>query len=344
MAGKSAAIERALDRADPAIRCYLLYGPDDSGSRALAARLGKALGPEAERIDLDAARLASDPALLADEAASVSLFGGARYIRVEGATDSCLAAVEALLEASAAGNPVVLIAGALRKDAKLVKLVGGNAAGMAHASYVPEGADAHEIAQTLARAQGLSIDNEMARRLVALSGGDRAVLASEIEKLALYADAAPDRPATATPEMLDAIGADTGEADLTRFVDAVTAGNEAQLDRELARLASEGQEGIGLVRALLRRMMGLAAARADVERGMDPGGAAAKAGYGPYSKESKAIVRDLGRWSAARIARAIERLARLNRELTHSAGAGTIAADAEFFMIARQAAAAGRRR
>jgi DNA polymerase III subunit delta len=344
MAGKSAAIERALDRADPAIRCYLLYGPDESGSRALAARLGKALGAEAERIDLEPGRIASDPALLADEAASVSLFGGARYIRVEGVTDSCLAAVEALLEAPAAGNPVVLIAGALKKDAKLVKLVTGNAAAMGHASWPPEGADANAIAASLAREQGLAIDAEMARRLVALSGGDRAVLASEIEKLALYADAAPDRPAEATHDMLDAIGADTGEADLTRFVDAVTAGNEAALDRELTRLASEGQEGIGLVRALLRRMMGLAAARSDVDRGMDPGGAAAKAGYGPYSKESKAIGRDLGRWNAARIARAIDRLAALNRELTHTAGPGVIAADAEFFLIARQAAAAGRRR
>jgi DNA polymerase III subunit delta len=344
MAGKSAAIERALDRADPGIRCYLLYGPDESGSRALAARLGKALGTEAERIDFDAARIVSDPALLADEAASVSLFGGARYIRVEGVTDSCLPAVEALLEAPAAGNPVVLIAGALKKDAKLVKLVTGHAAAMGHASWPPEMGDASEIAMSLAREQGLRIDGEIARRLVALSGADRAVLASEIAKLALYADADLETPREATHDMLDAIGADAGEADLARFVDAVTGGNEAQLDRELTRLASEGQEGIGLVRALLRRMMGLAAARADVDRGMDPGGAAAKAGYGPYSKESKAIGRDLGRWNAVRIARAIDRLALLNRELTNSAGAGTIAADAEFFLIARQAAAAGRRR
>ena len=84
---KSAAIERALDIADPSVRCYLLYGPDESGSRALAQRLVKALGPDAERIDIEAGRLASDPAILADEAASVSLFGGARHIRVEGVTD-----------------------------------------------------------------------------------------------------------------------------------------------------------------------------------------------------------------------------------------------------------------
>jgi DNA polymerase-3 subunit delta len=338
---KSAAIERALDSADPAIRCYLLYGPDESGSRALAQRLAKALGPDAERIDLDSGRLISDPAILADEAASVSLFGGARHIRVEGATDSCLAAVEALLEAPAAGNPVVLIAGALKKDAKLVKRIEGDGAAMLFASYPPEGADADRLAVTLAREQGLKIDGDLARRLADASGGDRAVLASEIEKLALYADATPEQPREASHDMLDAIGADNGEADLTRFVDAVIGGQEALLERELTRLAGEGQEGIPLVRALLRRLLPLAAARAEVERGASASVAADRVGRVLFWKEKNAIARDVGRWPSARIARAIDRLSQLDRDLRRSDGPGMIGAEAEFFTIAR---AASRRR
>ena len=338
---KSAAIERALDTADPSVRCYLLYGPDESGSRALAQRLAKALGPDAERIDIDAARLVSDPAILADEAASVSLFGGARYIRVEGVTDSGLPAIEALLEAAAAGNPVVLIGGALKKDAKIVKRVEGDPAAMLFASYAPEGGDADRLAAMLAREKGLKLDAALARRLADASGGDRAVLASEIEKLALYADASPENPREASHDMIDAIGADNGEADLTRFVDAVIGGQEALLERELARLAGEGQEGIPLVRALLRRLISLAAARTEVERGMSPSQAADRIGRALFWKEKNAIARDVGRWPAARIARAIDRLSLLDRELRRSAGPGTNGADAEFFAIAR---AASRRR
>src|SRR4051812_35761724 len=115
-------IARALDKPDSAVCLILLYGPDESGSRALAARVDKALGADAERIDLAAAQLKSDPALLADEAASMSLFGGARHVRVDPAPDEVLEAVEALMEAPTAGNVVVLVAGNLRKDAKLVKL------------------------------------------------------------------------------------------------------------------------------------------------------------------------------------------------------------------------------
>lgn len=334
---KSAAIERALDAGDPSVRCYLLYGPDESGSRALAQRLAKALGPDAERIDLDPARIVADPALLADEAASVSLFGGARHIRVEGVTDSCLAAVEALMEAPAAGNPVVLIAGALKRDAKLVKRLEGAKGAMLFASYPPEGGDADRLAMTLAREKGLRLDPDTARRLADASGGDRAVLASEIEKLALYADASPDSPREVGHDMLDAIAADIGEADLTRFVDAVLGGQESLLERELVRLAGEGQEGIPLVRALLRRLLTMAAIRTDVDRGASPAAAVDRAGRALFWKEKSAITRDVGRWPSARITRAIERLSLLDRELRRSSGPGTIGADAEFFAIARAA-------
>ena len=105
MKAKPADFQRALAR--PAeTRLFLLYGPDESGSRALVRKLGEAMGPEAERIDFKGADLKEDPARLADEAAAISMFGGARWILVEQAGDEILPAVEALLEAGAAGNPV----------------------------------------------------------------------------------------------------------------------------------------------------------------------------------------------------------------------------------------------
>ena len=71
MKANAGQIARALDGADPAYRLFLLYGPDEAGSRDLAARLPKKLGSDAERIDFTGAQLKADPALLADEAASI---------------------------------------------------------------------------------------------------------------------------------------------------------------------------------------------------------------------------------------------------------------------------------
>src|SRR3546814_1879050 len=79
---------------------FLLHGPNVAGSQALTKRLERAMGPDAERIDLDGAALKIDPARLADEAASISLFGGARWIRVTLAGDEALPAIEGLLQAA----------------------------------------------------------------------------------------------------------------------------------------------------------------------------------------------------------------------------------------------------
>jgi DNA polymerase-3 subunit delta len=262
MKANRAQIERALDGAGAEHRLYLLYGPDESSSRDLASRLARALGTEAERIDLDGATLKSDPARLADEAASISLFGGRRFLRVEPAGDESVEAVEALLSATAAGNPVVMIAGTLRKDSKLVKLALAHPAILAFASYAPEGGDADRLATAMARDAGLRVRPDVARRLASATGGDRALLAREIDKLALYLDAAPDRPRDLDHEALDALGAAIEEGDLSRLVEAVMGGDPAAADAELARLGGEGIEGIPILRALLRRLHLLAPLRA----------------------------------------------------------------------------------
>ena len=326
MKANRAQIERALDKADSAIRLYLLYGPDDSSSAALAAKLGVAL-KDGERVDLTGAALKSDPARLADEAAAIAMFGGPRWIRVAPAGDEVLAAVDALLEAPAAGNPVVLIAGALRKDAKLLKRALGHPAAMAFASYPPEGAEADRLAIAMGRELGLDIRPDVAHRLASASGGDRAVLARELEKFANYLDAAPDRPMPLDHEALDLLGADSGDGNLGRLVDAVLGGAGAAADEELARLGGEGIEGVPVVRALQRRLLMLADARAS---GTLP--------RGVIWKEKDALEAQLARWDAPGIATAVARLAAAGRATMRPRGPGGIALDAALVEIARAAA------
>src|SRR3546814_20909617 len=97
------------------------------------------MGPDAERIDLDGAALKIDPARLADEAASISLFGGARWIRVTLAGDEALPAIEGLLQAAPAGHPVIAIGGTLKTSSKILKLALDHKEVLAFASYAPAG-------------------------------------------------------------------------------------------------------------------------------------------------------------------------------------------------------------
>ncbi len=330
---KETQIVRALDALDGMVRLYLLYGPDEAGSRALAARLERAMGPDAERIDLDGAILKDDPARLADEAAAFSLFGGRRHIRVTGG-DELAGAVVALLESGAIGNPVVLIAGALKPASALLKAALDHPDVMACQSYKPEGAGAETLAIAIGRTSGLRLQPAVAARLAANCLGDRAILEREIEKLALYLDAAPDRPRDADEEALDAIGADLAALDTARLIDAILGGDLPTVTRELSEI-DQGNNWVPAIRALQRRLILLARLRSEVEQGKSPGAVIATMGKALFWKDRPGLSDQLQRWSAAKLATASARLFATEGAIMARGSAGDVIAAEEMIAIAR---------
>jgi len=320
--GDSAEAQRALDTPDPSIRLYLLYGPDEAGSEALAARFGKAQGAGVERVDLDGPTLSRDPARLSDEANAISMFGDKRWVRVQPAGDEVTAAVEALFGNEATGgDPVVIVAGNLRKNAKLLALCEGRKDALCIVSYALDARSGEQAAVAMARAQGLTLSPDLARRLVALSSGERGLLASEIDKLALYLDAAPDRPQQATAEALDALAAEGGEQHLFKAAGVVLSGNLRGAEREMARLRQNGGSLAGLLRLTLQRA---------VQIGQQQAGVGARGGWGGE---------DLSRcWNAETIGRAIHRLAEAERTGRLQRGVGETVMAQELFTVARMAA------
>jgi len=331
-------IARALDAANGPVRFFLLYGPDEAGSAALARRLERAMGQEAERIDLDGSTLKADPARLVDEAASISLFGGRRWIRIQPAGDEIASAVASLLDADVAGNPVVALAGALKPSSPLVKLALDHKLALAHPSYVPDARDAAQIAETLAREAGLRLPRDLGRTLAISCSNDRSIMAQEIEKLALYLDAAPDRPAEATAEALEAIGASNPDGELSKLVDAIMGGQPGRVGAEIARLGQSGIAGIPVRRALFRRLILLAALRRDIDGGQSPAAAVEARGKAIFFKEKPAITDQASRWPADRLAALADKLLAAERALKSSGTAGDILAEAEMLTISRFAA------
>lgn len=331
-------LERALKTPSPETRFFLLYGPDESGSHALVRTLAAAMGAEAERIDLSGAELRADPARLADEAASISLFGGARYVVVEPAGDEALPAVEALVQASVAGNPVLLVAGALKPTSKLLKLALGEASALAFASYVPEGKDAERVVVEAARIHGLVIRSDVARRIADGCGGNRALIDQELGKYALFLDAAADAPKPLDHEVVDALGAAAEEGDLSRLCDSVANGEAAVLESELLRLKAEGLDGIVLVRAMLRRMHVIARLRAEVDAGNSVSAVMASSGKSVFWMEKDAVALQVQRWRSDLVAKSVGRLMDAERQVKAAGALGPAAVDEELFAICRQAA------
>lgn len=326
-------LRQALDSANPAIRFYLLHGPDESGARDLALRLARAMGTDAERVDLDGAGLKADPGRLAAEAASLSLFGGARHIRVTALGEESLDAIAMLLSAPRAGNPVVAIAPTLKTAGKVVKLTLAADNALSFACYPPEAADADRLAAAIASEHGLRTTGGTASRLFAASGGDRAVLTREIEKLALYLDAAPERPATLDDAAIDAVGADLGEAEMALAIEAAIGGDAARLGSELARLNEAGVSMVPLMRGLVRRLMTLSELQAEVAAGAPI--ASVIEGPRVFFKEKAATGRALRHWTPQRLSGAIDHLRQAERGMMGAATAGSIIAEAACLAVAR---------
>ena len=313
MKSAKGSLPKALDRPDPAVRFYLFHGPDEAGSRALAERLLQGLG--AEKFGLAGQAIKADPALLADEAGAISLFGGKRAIWVEPAGDEISEGVEALLEAAANESPVIAVAGALRKTSSLLKLAEAHGSALAHISYMPEGRDLERIVVDLGRDRGLQVSPDLARRISASVAGNQAVAAQELAKFALFLGADPEAPRELDPDTVDLLGADSAEADLMRLGDLALAGRMADLLEELSRLPHGGSEAIPILRALQRRLLMLAPIRARVERGERIDAVMTSMGKALFWKDKPLIQRLLSAWPAERLAEAASRVSSLERQI-----------------------------
>ncbi len=339
MKANAAQIAKAVAAPSAAIRLYLLHGPDEAGAAALAAELGKALGAGAERVDVTGAQLRSQPGLLAEEAASLSLFGDRRWLRAMPVGDESVEAATLLLRAAKAEHPVVLIAPTLKATSKLVKLAIAEAGAIAFACYVPEGRDAERLVTTLAHELGMRCGDGVPARLAAATGADRAVLARELEKLALYLDAAPGRPATLTEDALDACGAALEDGETGPVIAAAVAGDGAALAAALARFERAGQSGVPLLRQLARRLMLMAELRGAVDGGESVDAAMERQRV--FFREKPATAAALRRWTAPGVQAALMRVRAAERRLMDGQGAGEVIAQAEAVTVARAAAARG---
>jgi DNA polymerase-3 subunit delta len=330
-------IVRTVDQPDPKIRFYLFHGPDDAQSRGLGQRLTEALA--ASRFVISGSAVKSDPAILADEAGAMNLFGGTRVVWVEPAGDEIAAGVEALLEANAAESPVVAIAGALRKTSALLKLAEASPQATAFAAYAPEGADAERMVAEVGRRFGLKISAPVAARVAESCASDQAIVSQELRKLALYIDASPQSPKELDHDAIDAIGAELPEGEVLHLADLALTGRVGDLAEELGQL-TRGAEGIPVVRALQRRLLQLAPARARIERGESADGVMTSLGRSLFWKDKPLVAKLLSMWDSRRLATVAERAARLEHELIFSEVPNQEALGEELIAIAR---AAGRR-
>ncbi|OSZ72117.1 hypothetical protein CAP39_01745 [Sphingomonas sp. IBVSS1] len=322
-------------------RLLLLHGADASANRDLAGQI--AAGQAAAGtgvIELIGASLKDDPQALLAAATSLSMFGDKELLRIDGLDDDGLAAVEALL-AGPPGYPVLAVAGLLKKGSKLLALAEKHPAIAACVQYEASLRDAGRLLADMATPLGLRLDREVAEALFGLADGDRMIMRRELEKFALYKDAAPDAPQRLTLEDLAALGITSGDAELFAPIAAITTGDAAEATDLLARLPDG--TAIPLLRALERRLAQLALLRTEVDAGRSPADVIEGQGKAIFWKEKPVLTKALALWDQPRLAAAQADVLAAERAVKASGGLADLGAHARLLAITRRAMAARRR-
>ena len=330
-------LRQAMAKRSPAVRLYLLHGSDEAAAAAAVYHLAEAMGPEAERVDLDGAALRKEPGRLADEAASPSLFGTPRYIRVANVGEDALEALDLLLAGDGGDVPVIALAPSVKASGRIVKLATEAAGAMACAFYPPTAAEAERLAVSIAHEAGLIVEPSLARQLVEIGGGERAVMVSEIAKLALYLDAAPERPQSLDETTIAALRADHGEPSTTDLVAALIDGEAPTLGVLLERAHEDGASAVTWLRAAARRLLSLAEMRAAIDAGEPPTAVMKK--HRVFFREEASTLAALRRWSPAMLARALHQVRSAERAVMGGSAAGAVIAETAVLTIARGIAA-----
>ncbi len=294
----------------PNLLAIVLYGPDEGmvreRARLLAGKVVDDIQDPFRVAALTGPDLRADPALLADEAAAISLTGGRRLVRLRAAGDDCEKALRTALDGPAADALIVVEAGDLPPRSKLRKLAESHDRAAALPCYSDDDEAVSRLVAHIVQSAGANIEPEALAFVADHLGNDRATTRMEAEKLALYAGEG------GTISLEDAVACigDSAAISLDDIAFAVGAGDLAALSTALDRAAAETMAPVSVLRAVGRHFQRLEAAQALIAAGADERSAMTRLRPQVFFRRREAFGRQLRHWPQGRIFAA---LARLNR-------------------------------
>ncbi len=258
-------------------KLFLLYGQDqgairESAKQLITKYLGDAYDP-LQLIEVNDAQCAQARAILRDEAAGISMFGGARLVNLRCKNNEAAAKAAQFFLADPVDDACVVIeAENLRPQAALRKAIEGADAGMALPFYPANARDMEHIIRNFLNTNGFQIEIAALAFLRDRASADRGILQRELERLILYMGApsksdAADKKRLITMEDIHLASNDLEAATIDKLVDAIALGDIARLDRMILRLKQMGNRTENMLIMVRRHFQTLHLVTAMIEAG-----------------------------------------------------------------------------
>lgn len=290
------------------LRGVLVYGPDaghvGETAEAIARSVAEDLADPFNVATLSADSLRQDPAALMDAATALSMIGGARLVRVRGATDALISRFEDLANAEAIEAIVVVEAGALDGRSKLRRLFEQKPTLAALACYGDDGPGLAALIRQVMKSHDIKLEPDALEYLAGNLGGDRRQTRGELEKLALMVGAGGE---ATLADVAASIG-DSGSLALDDVVYATADGDGPGLDRALQRANADGENAVRILRSTITHFQRLHLAAAAVADGAAPQAVVGALRPPIFWSRKSRFEAQLRLWSVARLEQCLNRL------------------------------------
>lgn len=299
---KAGQVASTVNRPPDGTQAFLVYGPDtglvtETGKK-LAEKLAAATTDPGDILRLDEADLDNDPDRLPVELRTVSMFGGAKIVRLRFGPKINPDTLSDFLDGEPIEGRLIVEAGDLKKTAKLRKLFEASKCAAALPCYSDNSRGLESLVDEVMKDAGLQIAPDAKGTLIALLGADRALSRNEIEKLALYA---ADQDKISIDDVRAVVG-DASEMALDRIVRAAFTGQAGAAVREFDRAVGAGQAAQSVLLALQRHVLRLYRFRAASDAGRSTDQAMRLLRPPVFGQDRDVFLRQANAWSAQRLA------------------------------------------
>lgn len=289
------------------IRVVLVFGRDEGLVRERANAIGKQVADDLndpfQVARISPETLKGNPSLLLDEISAISMMGGRRLVRLEGAAAESAEAVKLVLASDKGDGLLVITSGDLKPTSALRKVCETAKNALAITCYEDGAQDLFGLVQSVLSGAGLTATQDAVSYLVDNLGGDRMVSRGELDKLVLYMQSGNGQVTLADAK---ACVGDTAALGLNQIAEAVTAGRLQDLEKYLERAWTSGENAVAIIRTLQNRLMRLHAARAFVDGGLSPSEACNKLRPPVFFAEKDKFTREVSAWSAKKLEQALD--------------------------------------
>ncbi|MBI1326604.1 MAG: DNA polymerase III subunit delta [Alphaproteobacteria bacterium] len=304
-------IDSFLKKPPAHIKAILVYGPDTG---LIAERVQMLAKTQVADVNdpfsvsaLDADNVASDKALLVDEASAISMFGGKRLVKVAGVTDKTAVSIKHYLQNAPAESFVLCDGGDLGARSALRLLFEKSENAAALPCYADDAKGASMVIRNMLRDQQFTIENDALSYLAEQTAGNRLRLRSEIDKLMVYMG--DDKRITLAHAL-----ANTGNIEDESIDDLVYAlgdRNFAEAEASYKRLLQEGVAPIQVTRACTSHFRRLHQVLSFIAQGASIDDAMKSLTPIVFFKLEPRFRAQLNRWNMPALARAIDAVQKL---------------------------------